>query len=191
MSSRLLAALASIVLMGMSLLLLLPDCVSACTCAAFGGSPQQRAERMLDKSEAVFTGKVVDLKRGLKGPFGGVEKVSFRVSEVWKGPNRETLELTTQSQGTVCGYSFSAGRKYLVDATGKMSVDICSETKALSEASELVEALGNGEPPEEGGGDALTDTSGIVPARAIIGVAAIAMGASLLLVWRLVRTGQM
>jgi len=147
---------------------------------------------MLDKSDAVFAGKVVDLKRGLKGPFGGVDKVSFRVSEVWKGPKKETLELTTQSQGIACGYSFSKGTEYLVDATGKMSVDICSETKPLSEASEIVEALGNGETPEEGGGDALTDTSGIVPARAMIGVAAIVMGASLLLVWRLVRTsGQM
>ena len=54
-----------------------------------------------------------------------------------------------------------------------------------------MEALGNGETPEEGGGDALTDTSGIVSARAMIGVAAIVMGASFLLVWRLVRTGQM
>jgi len=94
-----------------------------------------------------------------KGPYGGVDKVSFRVSEVWKGPTRETLELTTQSQGSACGYSFSEGRKYLVDATGKMSISLCSETKPLSEASELVEALGNGETPGEGG-DALTDTSG-------------------------------
>ena len=122
--SRLLATLASVALMGMSLLLLLPDSASACTCAAFGGSPQQRAEHMLDKSEAVFTGKVVDIERDQKGPFGGVDEVSFRVSEVWKGPERETLDLTTQSQGSACGYSFSEGREYLVDATGKMSVDI-------------------------------------------------------------------
>ncbi len=189
--SRTLAILASVTLLGMSLLLLLPDCASACSCMGFGGSPQQRAERMLDKSAAVFAGKVVDIERNQKGPLGGVDKVSFRVSETWKGTERETLELTTQSQGTACGYSFSEGREYLVDATGKMSVSLCSETKPLSEASELVEALGNGATPEEGGGDALTDTSGIVPARAMIGVAGIVMGASLLLVWRLVRTGQM
>jgi hypothetical protein len=51
--------------------------------------PQQRAERLLDKSDAVFAGKVVDLKRGLKGPFGGVDKVPFRVSEAWKGPKKK------------------------------------------------------------------------------------------------------
>jgi len=187
--SRLLAALASLALMSLSLLVLLPDCASACSCAYFGGSPQQRAERMLDKSSAVFAGKVVDIKRNQKGPFGGVDKVSFRVSEAWKGTERETLELTTQSQGSACGYSFSEGQKYLVDATSKMSVDICSETKPLSEASELVNALGNGETPGEGGDEALTDTSGVVPARAVVGLAGLAMAASFLVMVRLVRNG--
>jgi len=143
---------------------------------------------MLDKSGAVFAGRVVDIERNQNGPFGGVDKVSFRVSEVWKGPKRETLELTTQSQGSACGYSFSEGRKYLVDATGKMQVYLCSETKPLSEASELVEALGKGETPGEGG-DALTDTSGVVSVRAIVGLAGLTMAASFLVVVRLVRTG--
>ena len=186
--SRLLAALASIALMGISLLLLLPDCVSACSCAYFGGSPQQRAGRMLDKSAAVFAGKVVDIERNQKGPLGGVDEVSFRVSEAWKGPERETIVLTTQSQGSACGYSFSEGRQYLVDATGKMSISLCSETKPLSEASEIVEALGNGDTLGEGGDEALTNTSGVVPARAVLGMAGLAMAASLLVMVRLVRS---
>jgi hypothetical protein len=187
-SARLLTGLLSVVLLVFGLLALLPDCASACSCAYFGGSPQQRAERMLDKSAAVFAGKVVDIERNQKGPFGGVDKVSFRVSEAWKGPERETLELTTQSQESACGYSFSEGREYLVDATGKMSVSLCSETKPLSEASEIVEALGNGESPREGGDEALTDTSGGVSVRAMVGLAGLSMVASLLVV-RLVRTG--
>ena len=186
-STRLLTGLLSVVFLVFSLVAFVPDCASACSCAAFGGSPQQRAERMLDKSDAVFAGKVVDLKRGLKDPFGSVVKVSFRVSEVWKGPKKETLELTTQSLGIACGYSFSKGRKYLVDATGKMSVSLCSETKPLSEASELVEALGNGETPGEGG-DALTDTSGVVSVRAMVGMVGMAMVASFLVMVRIVRS---
>ena len=167
------------------LVVLLPDCASACTCLYFGGSTQQRAERMLDESGAVFAGKVVDLKRGFrKGPYSGVSKVSFRVSEVWKGPKRETLELTTPSQGGACGYSFSEGRKYLVDATGKMSVDLCSETKPLSEARELVEALGNGETPGEGGGETVypPDTGGISLLSILLAVGALLLlGAGVLL----------
>ena len=178
-TTRLLTGLLLVALLVGGLVVLLPDCASACTCLYFGGSTQQRAERMLDESGAVFAGKVVDLKRGFrKGPYSGVSKVSFRVSEVWKGPKRETLELTTPSQGGACGYSFSEGRKYLVDATGKMSVDLCSETKPLSEARELVEALGNGETPGEGGGETVypPDTGGI-PLLSIL----LAVGALLLL----------
>jgi hypothetical protein len=96
--------------------------------------------------------------------------------------------LTTQSQGNACRYSFSEGREYLVDATGKMSVSLCSETKPLSEASEIVEALGNGETPRKGGDEALTNTSGVVPARAVLGMAGLAMAASLLVMVRLVRS---
>ncbi len=143
---------------------------------------------MLDESAAVFAGKVVDLKWGFeKGPYGSVKKVSFRVSEVWKGPKRQTLELTTPSQRSACGYSFSKGRKYLVDATGKMSVNICSETKPLSEASELVEALGNGETLGEGGG-VLVDTSGGFPPLRLVGMIGVGVAAvSMVVLLRLVR----
>jgi hypothetical protein len=78
---------------------------------------------------------------------------------VWKGPKRETLEVSTPSQGSACGYSFSEGRKHLVYAEGKrMSVDGCGETTPLSKASADFEALGNGE--TLGGAGVLSDTSG-------------------------------
>jgi hypothetical protein len=144
----------------------------------------------------VFAGEVVDIKPGVRkdrtsgGSLLAVNKVSFRILEVWKGPKRETLELTTPSQGSACGYSFSKGRTYLVDATGKKVLDTstCSETKRLSEASELVEALGNGETPGEGGG-VLVDTSGGFPPLGIIGMIGLGVAAvSLVTLLRLVRT---
>ena len=124
------------------------------------------------------------------GPFGGVDEVSFRVSEVWKGPKRETLELTTQSQETVCGYHFEEEQEYLVYASGKqdLKVGACGDTKQLSKADEDLALLANGEKPTDGG-DALTDTSGGVSVRAMVGIAGLAMVASLLVVVRLVRTG--
>jgi hypothetical protein len=115
----------------------------------------------------VFSGEVAAIDRNQKGPFGGVDEVSFRVSEVWKGPKRETLELTTQSQGSACGYHFEEEQEYLVYAYGKgkpFQVDLCSETKPLSKAGVDLAVLGNGEKPKIGG-DALNDTSGVVPAR--------------------------
>ena len=62
-------------------------------------------------------------------------------------------------------------------------------TKPLSEASEIVEALGNGETPREGDDEALGDTSGGVSVRAMVGLAGLSMVASLVVVVRLVRTG--
>jgi hypothetical protein len=183
--SRPLAALASLVLTGFGLLVLLPDCAYACSCGLVS------TQRLLSSSEAVFSGEVVDLKRDQKGPFGGVDKVSFRVSEVWKGPNRETLELTTQSQESACGYPFKEGQEYLVYAYGKgesFETGICNGTHPLSKADEDLALLGNGEKPKDGG-DALTDTSGVVGARAMVGMAGLAMLGSFLLVVRFVRTG--
>jgi hypothetical protein len=55
---------------------------------------------MLDGSNAVFAGRVVEIERGT-----GVDEVSFRVSEVWKGPERETRALGASSQQSACGYS--------------------------------------------------------------------------------------
>jgi hypothetical protein len=186
-TTRLLSGLLLVTLLVGGLVVLFPDCASACTCAAIGGSPQERAERALKESGAVFAGEVVDHKRG-DTIWGGVPSttVSFRVSEVWKGPKRETLQVSTPSQGSACGYSFSEGRKYLVYADDKMLVDVCGETTPLSKASGHLDALGNGETPGEGGG-VLVDTSGGFPPLGLVGMiglgaAAVSMVARLRLV---------
>ena len=113
------------------------------------------------------------------------------MSEVWKGPKQQTVEIITGADsGVGCGYPFEEGREYLVYAYGKqeLKVDLCSETKLLSKAGADLAVLGNGEKPKDGG-DALTDTSGVVPARAVLGMAGLAMAASFLVMVRLVRNG--
>jgi hypothetical protein len=159
----------------------------------------------------VFSGEVVDLKRNQKDPApppppdpasydyaipptapSRVDRVSFRVSEVWKGPQRATLEVITQrADGVSCGYPFKEGQEYLVYADGKgepFETALCSGTTHLSKADEELALLGNGEKPKDGG-DALTDTSGVVTVRAMVGIAGLAMVASFLVVVRLVRLG--
>jgi hypothetical protein len=149
-----------------------------------GQSEQERAERELTQSSTVFAGEVVDLKRGFM-----TTKVSFRVSEVWKGPERETLEVNTPSQGGACRYPFSEGRKYLVYTWGKkMEVGSCGRTTLLSKASADLEVLGNGE--TLGGSGVLYDTSGGFPPLGVIGMVGGAVAAvSLVVLMRLVRTG--
>jgi hypothetical protein len=188
--SRTLAALASLVLTVLGVVVLFsPDCAYACSCAMPPGTQKERAERALSSSEAVFSGEVAAIeKEAATASHPGTATATLRVSEVWKGPERATLEVSTASQESACGFPFEEGREYLVYAYGKhdLNVDLCSETKPLSIAEADLAVLGNGEKPKSS--DALTDTSGGVPARAVVGLAGLAMAASLLVMVRLVRS---
>ena len=183
--SRPLAALFSLVLaVSGGVFLLSPQCAYACTCSMDPGSID--AERALADSEAVFSGEVVEIEKDLQ-----TSKVTLRASEVWKGPQRETLEVSTPRYGMSCGYPFKEGQEYLVYAyTGNqgLKVDYCGSTRRLTEAQAHLEVLEAGKKPT--GGGALSDTSGGVSAGAMVGVAGLVMAAALLVVVRLVRSGQ-
>jgi hypothetical protein len=148
-------------------------------------------ERALADSEAVFSGEVVKIDR--PSPFksgADLETDTFRVSEVWKGPEQRTLEVHTALMGASCGYPFEEGQEYLVYAyTGKqgLEVDLCNGTQPLTEAEADLEVLGAGERPT--GGEILSDTSGGVSVGAMVGVAGLALAASVLVVSRVVRSG--
>jgi hypothetical protein len=190
--SRPLVALASVVLAGLGFVVLLPDCASACTCGLVDRSQKEIVESELSSSEAVFSGEVVDFEKGSStaAPWP-TETVSLRVSEVWKGPQRETLEVSTATQSGTCGYAFEEGQEYLVYAYGKqdLKVDICTETKPLSKAGTDLALLGNSSEEPKDGSEALSDTSGGVSVGAMVGLAGLALAASFLVVVRLVRTG--
>ncbi|HEV2744172.1 MAG TPA: hypothetical protein VGV91_13535 [Rubrobacter sp.] len=139
----------------------------------------------------MFSGEVVEVE---EGPplleYGSSFKVTLRPSEVWKGPQRDTLEVNTPRQGSACGYHFEEGQEYLVFADEwkqGLEVNACGRTQRLTEAQADLEVLGAGEKPT--GGGALSDTSGGVSAGAMVGVAGLVMAASLLVVARLVRSG--
>jgi hypothetical protein len=203
MSRRPLAALASVILAVSSLVILLPECAYACQCSMLPGSQKERAERALSDSKAVFSGEVVDFEKSpfpttmMEGTmvttmiFPRSATVTLRVSEVWKGPRQQTVQLTTDvADGISCGYPFEEGQEYLVYAYGwrqGLVADGCTETKRLSEAGTDLEVLGAGKKPT--GGGALSDTSGDVSVRAMFGLAGLVLAASLSMVMRLVRTG--
>ena len=184
---RPLAALASVVLAVLGVVFLLPpQCASACQCSMPVEKPT------LAGSSAVFSGEVVKIDQPSPIKSGAaLETDAFRVYEVWKGPEDRTLEVHTALMGASCGYPFKEGRGYLVYAyTGKqgLEVGLCGDVVPLSEAGANLRVLGAGKKPT--GGEALSDTSGGVSAGAMVGVAALALAASLLVMVRLVRTGQ-
>ena len=188
--TRPLASFTGLTLLALGILLLLPDCASACSCASLG-SQQEQAKQALSDSAAVFSGEVVDVGEGppirMMGSRLPSSRATLRVSEVWKGPEQETLEVSTPVSGSACGYPFKEGQEYLVYADGKqeLKVDLCSETKPLSKAGVNLQALRNSERPKDGG--PLSDTSGGISVGMMAGVAGLGMAASFLLIVRLVR----
>ena len=129
----------------------------ACSCAVeFGIAQQERAEKAFSQAGAVFAGRVADIEDPPSPMNSSMDPVTvtFKVSEVWKGPQSETLEVTTATSGASCGYEFRAGKEYLVYTSENLEVFLCGETKPLSEAKADLEVLGTV--------DALPDTSGAV-----------------------------
>jgi hypothetical protein len=204
--TRSFARLASLTLLAPSLVVLLPDCASACMCAIEGG-PKERAEEAIADSDAVFSGEVVELEKAppdtemLEGTMltvmggGGREAtVTLRVSEAWRGPKKQqTVQFTTPvADGISCAHPFKEGQEYLVYANGgqDLRVDGCSETKSLPEADVDLALLGDsGEKPKDGDGEVLSDTSGGVSVGAMVGLAGLAVTGSYLLAMRLLRAG--
>ena len=106
-SPRPLFGLVSMVLLVVvGLIAFLPDCASACSCVALPGTPQEQARQALSGSEAVFSGKVVDFEKSappttmMEGTMVTMmisprpATATLRVSEVWKGPRQQTVQLS-------------------------------------------------------------------------------------------------
>jgi hypothetical protein len=206
MSSRPLAALTSVVLAVLGFVFLIPDCASACLCVGAEGSKKEIVKDALSDSEAVFSGEVVDFENTpnitmmegemvtMMGGNTATATATLRVSEVWKGPERQTMQIgTAPNDGVSCGFPFEEGKEYLIYAyEGKrgLKADGCTQTKELSKAEADLALLGNSsEKPKDGGDAALSDTSGGISGQAMVGMAVLAMAAALFVVVRLVRTG--
>jgi hypothetical protein len=82
-------------------LLLLPEIVKPCSCL-----PPSSPQAGLELSDAVFHGTVIA---------GELFSFTFELSEVWKGPAGQTIEVSTLLPG-LCGIPFEIGEDYLVYA---------------------------------------------------------------------------
>lgn len=127
-----------------AVLALQPCPAFACSCAA-GQTPQQA----LDGATTVFSGVVTDIApaRGAIWSSADPVRVTFAVSEVWKGPAIKQISSVTARESASCGYTFRANGEYLVYAQeidGVLQVSLCSRTQFLAEANEDLNVLGAG-----------------------------------------------
>lgn len=125
-----------------------PSTSYACDCVK-----PPSVEDELERSQAVFSGKVLEVNEMNKGYMK--KKVLLEVAETWKGLSESQVIITTGSGGGDCGYEFQVGEEYLVyaqhssmygDQEELVSI-ICDRTTELSTASEDLAVLGEGKAP--------------------------------------------
>lgn len=128
-----------------------PSSSKACSCAELPSVGDEFA-----RSEAVFSGKVIDVKesRGLKG--SSSKSVLFEVTNTWKGVHKSQMIISTGLSSGDCGFDFSEGQEYLVYAhkstmygSKSLVTTTCDRTKELRSSKEDLKILGNGQSPTE------------------------------------------
>src|SRR5262245_31015534 len=119
----------------------------ACSCAGTGPPCQA-----FWKADAVFVGQVK--AKELKARFekggngeeskvlgGGEVRVTFTITEAFRGAPGKEVDIFTSDSEPACGYGFKNGGVYIVYATeypkgsGKLHTSICSRTQKYSESS--------------------------------------------------------
>ncbi|WP_211746234.1 hypothetical protein [Paenibacillus sp. Marseille-Q4541] len=130
----------------------IPSKVYACSCV----QPLSVKEE-LGRSDAVFTGRVLEIKEetGLQGFV--TKSVLFEITQIWKGESKSQMIIHTGAGGGDCGYHFEESKDYLVYASlstmygnkEQLVTIICDRTKGLADAQEDLTKLGEGKVPTE------------------------------------------
>ncbi|WP_339147583.1 MULTISPECIES: hypothetical protein [unclassified Sutcliffiella] len=115
----------------------------ACSCLP-PGTPQEE----LAKMDAVFTGKVLDVKE----KFNSTTQVKLSVTETWKGVSTKEVVIYTAMDSAACGVYFEKDKEYLVYAhleDGEYTTYLCSRTAELLHAQSDLKELGEGTVPPD------------------------------------------
>ncbi len=132
----------AIAFVGLTWLVVPPAIADGCSC--LGGVPLCQTVPMTD---VIFEGTVESINtRSFEKAFGdrslvfSERVVRFRDVKALKGESQAVVH--TAAQESACGYSFSVGKRYVIAAykagDGSLSTGICSLTKPIEEADELL-----------------------------------------------------
>jgi hypothetical protein len=108
-------------------------------------SLKQQVKKAWKSSNAVFSGKVLEIT---KQPQNFYVSVRLLVVDLWEGNLPKEVTITTGLGNGDCGYPFEVGESYLIYANGsdenKLSTGICHRTKNLLEKPQDLKILGKG-----------------------------------------------
>jgi len=116
---------------------------SSCDLSVLKLSIKQQINKARKSSNAVFSGKVLEIT---KHPQNFYVSVKLLVKDVWKGNIPKEITVTTGLGNGDCGYPFEVDESYLIYANAsnenKLSTTICHRTKNLSESIQDLQTLG-------------------------------------------------
>lgn len=128
-----------------------PFDVKACSCTELPS-----IEEEFDRSQAVFSGKVIRISENESMKDYKTKSVLFEVTNTWKGVKQSQIIIRTGQGGGDCGINFIEGVDYLVYAyesdmygAKELVTNICDRTNKLSASQEDLQVLGKGTPPTE------------------------------------------
>lgn len=138
-----------------------PDSAFACSCA-YPPDPELQVKSALERDTVIFAGTVKEIKQPRRKLFmstADLVKVTFEVSEVWKGEADKQISVYTAMSSASCGYEdFKIGTAYMVTAYSngdkQLETGFCELTKPLSSAKEETALLGDSYPPSSASGGA-------------------------------------
>lgn len=147
------ASVVSVALLLLSSFFMDAQVVSACSCIE-PGSPYDA----LAEAQAVFVGTVTEIDKTEGQIISSADpvKVTFAVSQFWKGPVEDTVVITTSRFSDSCGFEFQDEVTYLVYAYGEgddLVTGLCTRTTPLVSAGSDLAALGTGVLITEQGAD--------------------------------------
>ncbi len=131
-----------------------PTSTFACKC----GPPGTPAEALAE-SELVFRGTVASIGSPDEE---GWQSVNFDVTTVWKGPDSETMTLTTHRDSATCGYPFEERVEYVVYSHNGSNVGLCGRTAPVEFAGEDLAAFESGEQAGQDAGFPNTGSGGLM-----------------------------
>lgn len=121
-----------------ALLLTVLICPEAQACKCLPPPPPLEA---MKTAGAVFSGKVLSLQTKDTKVI-----VEIEVQEIWKGVEKKTVQIETGTHS--CGWEFTGGESYLFYTRDDMTVDRCTRTQVLKDATADLKQLGAGHKPK-------------------------------------------
>lgn len=128
-----------------------PTITQACTCGrGLDGTTTPTPREEAARYDVVFTGKVLSIA-GLSE----TKSVLLQVDKGWKGVSQTQVKVHAKGQehAVGCIVRFEVGKSYIVhakkDSSGNLDVWPCSPTRSISNAGDILQGLGPGQPPTQ------------------------------------------